>query len=88
MCINVLAYLRPNARFVQMEAIVEPGNEVYVHHMLFYECHTNGSSDAVYGQYVGKESYGCYTPEMPEVYYDCLTHYAFTWVNIALNFIA
>ena len=63
-----------------MEAVIQPGNENSVHHMLFYECHAPGDTDKIYGPHVG-QSYGCYTPQMPDVFYDCLVHYAFTWVN-------
>lgn len=66
-----------------MEAVIQPGNERQVHHILVYECYGKGGSSTseIYEKHVGKEAVECYTPQMPPEYLDCMTHYASGWVN-------
>ena len=63
-----------------MEAVIQPGNENNVHHMILYECYAP-NSDETYGPFLNQPPKTCHTDETPVEYYDCMMHYAFTWVR-------
>ena len=75
---------------LQMEPIIQAGNERFVHHMVLYECHVPAAPDgspqdssAIFEQHLGTENgANCYFNDMPDEFYLCLTQNTFAWVRL------
>lgn len=64
----------------QMEAVIEPGNERHVHHMILYECFVDGDSESVFEPLIGKGAV-CFSEGAPQEFSHCQRHFAFTWAS-------